>query len=142
MSVEPFKPEDLSQIELQPAQTLALVHAPAGYAQTLAVSGPAITVRHEGRVVACLGLGRPAGRERLAWCFLAAGLPPCLVFRAAQRFYAAHAADEPLYATVEEGFEAGERALAMLGFTVDPQEPRLPAFGFDGRDHRLFVRAA
>jgi hypothetical protein len=141
MNVAPFKPSDLDLIELQPAQAGSLERAPADYAEQLAAAGPAVTVRDGARVVACLGVGRPAGAERLAWCFLAAHLPPCGVFRAAQAFLAEHAG-EALYATCEADHAAGARALRMLGFREDPHSPRLPAFGFDGRDHTLFVRAA
>src|SRR5688572_20617384 len=135
MTVEAFKPEHLAQIELQPAQSSALAHVPAGYAEQLAAAGPAITVRSHGRILACLGIGWPTANERLLWGFLAAQVSPWRIFSAARALIAEHG-QEPLYATVENGFEQGERALELLNFVRD--EP-LPAFGFDGRDHTLFV---
>lgn len=138
MTVEAFQPAHLNEIELQPSQAAALSLVPAGYAQDLAAAGEAITVRWRGRIVACYGIGRPAPNERLLWGFVAADISPWRAFAAVRALIAAHR-EEALYATTEVGFAAGERALALLGFV---RVEILAAFGFDGRDHTLFVRAA
>src|SRR5688500_8002274 len=122
MTVEAFKPEHLAQIELQPAQASALAHVPPGYAERLVAAGPAITVRSRGRIIACLGIGQPAANERLLWGFLAAEVSPWRIFSAARALIAEHR-HEPLYATVEDGFAPGERALELLNFVRDEPLP-------------------
>lgn len=78
MTIEPFRPQDFAQLDLQPAQAYARAVMTPEYLAELATVGPAYTASIEGKVLFCGGLadhprypmlwsyvGRDAGRHFL-----------------------------------------------------------------------------
>lgn len=135
MTIHPFKPSDLDEIDLQSAQTSWLRHRDPHYAQILA-RGVAVTAREHGQVLACAGviaLERDVGH---AWAFVARG-QKMIRFRAYVRRLFEVCGKSRILANTEADFAEGCRWLELLGFE---RLERLEACGPDGRDHWLYVR--
>jgi hypothetical protein len=138
MIVEPFKPEHLRDMRLQPHQAYLRELITPEYAQLLAEGEVARTIRIGEQLVACFGIAPVPAIGRVLWCFFSQGAKRHLVrlYRYARQLVAER--EQPwLFATVEEGFRPGERLLRMLGFSL---VDALEGYGPDQRDHLLFVR--
>lgn len=139
MTVAPFKPEDLDEIDLQPDQTSWRDHRDPEYAQELA-RHLAVTARDGDRIVACAGvlpLERDVGQ---AWAFVArdAGRHFLRFRRMVVRMFECSGKSRIL-ASTECDFAQGCRWLEILGFErIDRIEECWP----DGRAHWLYVRAS
>lgn len=137
MTIEPFKPEHLDEIDLQPAQTSWLAHRDPRYAASLC-DGVAVTARENGVVLACAGvlpLDRDVGH---AWAFVARG-QKMIRFRGYVRRLFEVCGKSRILANTEADFTEGCRWLELLGFEFLES---LPNCGPDGRDHLLYVRVA
>lgn len=137
MTIEPFSPSHLDEIDLQPAQTSWLEHRDPNYARELA-RHVAVTARVEGVVVACAGiisLDRDVGH---AWAFVArnAGRHFIRFRRAVARLFEVSGKSRIL-ANTECDFAFGCRWLEMLGFE---RLELLKECGPDGRDHWLYLK--
>lgn len=141
MRIEPFKPEHLWQIDLQPAQCSWYEYGTDAYAAELAL-GLGYTLRIAGRIVLCGGIIEVDARTGHLWCFLSVDARHYLVrlHRAARRFLEV-TGKRHLIATTESDFADGCRWLEMLGFTRRAgAEGLLPKAGPDGRDHILYEK--
>jgi len=138
MIMEPFKPEHLWAINLQPAQRSWYSYASPEYAERLA-NGLAYTGRSYGRIIVCGGILDIDATTGHLWCFLASGARSHFIrlHRTAQRFIDL-TGKRTLYATSEAHFEDGCRWLDLLGFKRCDE--LLHGFGPDGADHILFSR--
>lgn len=114
MRIEAFKPWHLAAMDPKHLRPEVLDTATIEHAES--VTGPAFTVWHEGRVLACGGIavGTPIGD--MLWSYIddRAGRHFVAIDRAARRLIAAHGG--PLVATTERGFPQGCRWLDMMGF--------------------------
>jgi len=138
MTVERFKPEDLDAINLQPSQAMLRDAVTPDYLETVQ-TGPAITIRSQGEIIACGGVVQVEDGSVL-WAFVAAtaGRNMVSIVRAAQRMV--EVARKPVYSTAACDFEPGCRLLRMLGFT--PRPDPVDDVSADGKLHYLFVRTA
>lgn len=138
MIVEPFNAEHLGAMTLQPRQAYLREFVTDEYLQMLMAGEVARTICIDGHVVACFGVVTVPTIGRMLWCFFAENTGQHFVrlHRFATRFVQAH--ERPfLHATVEIGFEPGQRWLQMLGFTFVNV---LERYGPDARNHLLFVK--
>jgi hypothetical protein len=138
MTIEPFKPAHLDEIDLQPAQTSWRAHRDPAYAEMLA-QHVAVTARKDGQVLACAGvisLERDVGH---AWAFVARG-QRMIRFRHHVRRLFEVSGKRRILASTEADFPQGCRWLELLGFRrIDPIETLA---GPDGRAHLLYVRVS
>jgi hypothetical protein len=137
MVIEPFRPEHLWQIDLQPAQRNWHVYGTREYAQSLC-EGIAYTGRVNGRIIACAGLIEIDENSGHMWSFLSVDARRHFVrlHRTAVRFLQV-TGKRKLIATSEQYFVDGCRWLELLGFERGRD---LPAFGIDGADHYLYEK--
>lgn len=137
MIVEPFQPSHLAEIDLQPEQRSRVDFVTPEYAAMLA-EGYALTLRHEGRILACAGVAEAGYGRGLMWSFLSTDSREhaVLMHRAALRFLSTVRLRR-IEATVVSGFDRGCRWLTRLGFQ---HEGTMRAFGPDGADHELYAR--
>ncbi|HVO02199.1 MAG TPA: hypothetical protein VMT54_08355, partial [Candidatus Cybelea sp.] len=107
-----------------------------GYAEKVAVAGPAWTALDEAMPIACAGFQMPWPGRAIAWAVLSlhAGRRMLAVTRAVTRALDAAAA-ERIEAHVLVGFDAGLRWAAALGFK---REVLLRKF-YRGEDYWSFV---
>lgn len=134
MMVEPFKPEHVRAMELQPAQARALEQMPAGYLETIAAGGPAATMRtDDGTIIACAGSLEMDG-EAHWWAFFSRHAPRHMfaLYKGARRLLDVSA--RPVFASSPCNFTEGCRLLEMLGFELKDVVELL------GEGHLLYVR--
>lgn len=116
MIVEAFRPEHVRWMRLQPQQRSERQHATREYLEFVAAAGPAVTLRDDdGTPIAAGGVMDYVDGSYL-WAFLSdeARQHMVAIVRAARRLV--QIARQPIYATVDLGFEPGCRLLRMLGF--------------------------
>lgn len=145
IDVAPFEAADLGEIEVQAQQAaeMASVGGWQALAEVLAKAGPAWTLRRDGRILGCGGVGVLWAGRAEAWCFLAAGIPrttwPALHRIAARTLDRVQ--DELALRRIEAscayGWPPGRRWLEMLGFG----EAHLArGYAPDGRDFWKMAR--
>ena len=143
MKFERFQPWHLELLKaqgVQGSQAAQLEATPPGYAEFLERSGPAVTVFDDrDRIVICAGI-LLWGHMGTIWALVTEGAGRHMVrlHRAARRFIDMQRLKR-IEASVEEGFTAGSRWLALLGFTC---EGRSPGYGPNGEAHLRFGRVA
>jgi hypothetical protein len=138
MTVEPFKPEHLDEIDLQPGQASWREYRRPEYAAELA-RHTAVTARAEGRIVACAGVVPVDAEGGMVWALVARDAGRYFLrFRGMVRRLLEVSGKKRFFANTECEFDAGCRWLELLGFTRQPD--LLPAFGPDGRDHYLYEK--
>ena len=118
MIVAPFKPEDLHELSLQPAQEfLANFLTKAGYGQELVEAGPCYTARYNGRIVCCAGIVNLWEGRASAWALLSGDAGKCMhrLHREVERFLDGCGVKR-VEAYVYHDFTAGHRWATMLGF--------------------------
>lgn len=133
-----FAAEHLRGMTLQPAQQdFADRLCDEGYALTLAEAGSAITLRHDGRTLACGGIVEIWTGRSQVWSLISADAGPhfVAVVRGMRRFLAMHDARR-IEAVVDTNFAAGHRLARMLGFV---REGTMRAYD-QGRDCDLYAR--
>ena len=140
MTIVPFQPDHLQQIDLQAEQSVTRDYLNNGeYAQSLAAQ-EGWTVIHDGAVIACAGFIKVWGNRHQAWAVISATIGPAgmlLLTKAALRGLQIRTGRIECY--VATGFEAGHRWARMLGFTLETPEPMrqwLP----DGSDASQYSR--
>lgn len=141
MRVVAFRPEHVRVLELQNAQRyFAGELAGDAYGRVLASSGHAFTALDGDRVIACSGCVEIWDNRAMAWALISkdAGRHMVGVHKAVAGFLAC-APWRRIEATVDVGFEAGMRWMAMLGFVRETLEP-MRAYRPDGGDCYLFAR--
>lgn len=147
IDVRPFEPADLGEIQLQPQQAAEMAGMGdwRALADAVMAAGPAWTARHDGRVIACAGVGVMWPGRAEAWAFIAQGIPK-RVWPALHRAVETRLGEAQrelglrrVEASCAYGWPAGERWLRMLGFG----EAHLArAYAPDGRDFWKFARIA
>jgi hypothetical protein len=142
VTVRPFQPGDVAQLDLQPAQLCELTEAARlpEYGAQLWRAGPAFTAEEGGRLLACAGVMEVQPHHATAWAFLAGGLGASLVpvTRAVLRFLDA-CGYQRVDMVVRCNFRAGRKWARMLGFTC---EGRMRRAGPHGEDYILYARIA
>lgn len=137
MNISAFKPGDLDEIDLQPAQTPWRAHRNEDYARMLA-SHLSYTARDGDRIIACGGVIACERDVGMVWATIArgAGRRMLALYRMGQRLIEV-SGKRIILANTECDFAQGCRLLKLLGFKRDE---RLPQHGPDGRDHWLYTR--
>lgn len=141
MNIVAFRPEHVRALELQQAQRyFAGEVSGLEYGQVLASSGQAFTALDGDRVIACSGCVEIWDNRAMAWALVSkdAGRHMLGVHRAVSGFLSA-AKWRRIEATVDVGFDAGMRWMALLGFHQETREP-MRAYRPDGGDCYLFAR--
>jgi hypothetical protein len=138
--IEPFKPEHLAMLALQPHQQpmRAFMQTP-GYAEMLAETD-AFTVYIDGRIVMCAGVMTLWEGRGTAWALLTGDLGGEHMRRvhyAAKRYFDASTLRR-IEATCDVDFEEGHRWLRLLGFTLET--PVMRNYRPDGGDESMYVR--
>lgn len=139
IEVAQFKPTDLDELRLQPAQEyLAAFVGRTGYGQELVDAGPCYTGRFRGGIVICAGVVNLWQGRGSAWALLSADAGLCMraVHREVLRFLDG-CGIKRVEAYVYPQFEAGHRWATMLGFE---REGLMKAFGHDGNDMVMYAR--
>lgn len=139
IEVRKFRPADLDELRLQPAQEyLAAFVGRPGYGQELVDAGPAHTVWSGDRVVCCAGVAVLWPGRASAWALLAwdAGRNMRGLHREVLRFLDG-CEIRRVEAYVYRQFEAGHRWATMLGFE---REGLMRAFAQDGSDMVMYAR--
>lgn len=139
MIIEPYKPEHLDALLLQPAQEFMRPYfSDPQYRRALAVPGKAFAASHDGVVLGCAGV-MPIWEGRAeAWALLGADLKNhfLAIHHATKRFL--QACDvRRVEATVDAEFCPAREWIVHLGFRY---EGPLRAYTPDGRDCLRFVR--
>lgn len=139
MHIEPFSPDHLRRLLLQPSQTmLQPTLADPAYADMLHKGGPAYSAFDGDEVVACLGVIPQWQHRAIAWGLVGA--------EAGKRFVGIHRGvvrflDLCGYKRVETSvltdFEEGHRWARMLGFV---REGTMKAYTPGGLDCDLYAR--
>jgi len=118
LEVAKFKPADLDELRLQPAQEYlaAFVERP-GYGQELVDAGPCYTGRYHGKIVICAGVVNLWQGRGSAWALLAGDAGKCMrqIHREVERFLDG-CGIRRVEAYVHPDFEPGHRWARMLGF--------------------------
>lgn len=131
MTLEPFKPEHLYEIDVQDAQLYLKPHFPQ-LAEYYA-EGEGYTWRTD-RVLACAGfIWTDLGAH--LWAIVGKDTPLLPLHRLALRAFEVYPVR--VSATVETGFPAGCRWLKSLGFEI---VDFLTGYGPDNRDHYVYAR--
>ena len=141
MIVTAFRPEHVRALELQQAQRYFVGDISSeAYGRMLAQSASAFTALDGGRVIACSGCVEIWDNRAMAWALVSkdAGRHMLGIHKAVAGFLAG-AKWRRIEASVDVGFEAGMRWMAMLGFTCETPEP-MRAYRPDGGDCYLFAR--
>ena len=124
MTITPFKPEHLGQIDLQAEQTLAKKYLQnEEYARSLAEQ-EAWTLMRDGRVVACAGFTHVWGNRYQAWAVISATIGAAgmlTLSRAVLR--AMELKTGRVEAYVAEEFEAGRKWAELMGFSLETPQP-------------------
>jgi len=138
MTIEPFKPGHLDEIDLQLAQTQWREYRDPLYAKTLG-EHLGVTAREDGKVLACAGvisLERDVGH---AWAFVARGQKMIRFRRCVQRLFEV-SGKRRILASTEADFPQGCRWLELLGFSR--LDTPATFHGPDGRAHVIYVRVS
>ena len=141
MIITAFRPEHVRALELQDAQQYFAGHMTgAEYGRALAQSGQAFTALDGDRVIACSGCVEIWDNRAMAWALISrdAGRHMVGIHKAVAGFLAG-AKWRRIEATVDVGFNAGMRWMALLGFKQETTEP-MRAYRPDGGDCYLFAR--
>lgn len=141
MIITAFRPEHVRTLELQEAQRYFVADMSGeAYGRALAQSGQAFTALDGDRVIACSGCVEIWDNRAMAWALISkdAGRHMVGVHKAVAGFLAG-AKWRRIEATVDVGFGAGMRWMAMLGFVLETPEP-MRAYRPDGGDCYLFAR--
>ena len=138
MNIQPFHPEHLSALLLQPAQAgMRPVLADPSYGESLAQAGPCYAAMADGAVIACAGLIPQWPGRAVAWALVSSAAGPHFlgVHRAVKR-----ALDVHPFRRIETGvvsdFDEGHRWAKMLGFV---REGQMRAYTPDGRNCDLYA---
>lgn len=134
-----FKPADLDELRLQPAQEyLAAFVGRPGYGQELVEAGPCYTVRRDGKIVCCAGVAELWKGRASAWALLSydAGRSMRPLHRMVEDFLD-NCGIRRVEAYVGPDFEPGHRWARMLGFE---REGFMRAFHTNGSDVVLYAR--
>lgn len=113
-----FKPADLDELRLQPAQEyLAAFVGRPGYGQELVDAGPCYTVRQGGKIICCAGVVELWQGRASAWALLSgeAGRSMIGLHRMVEDFLD-NCGIRRVEAYVYPDFEPGHRWARMLGF--------------------------
>ena len=113
-----FKPADLDELRLQPAQEyLAAFVGRPGYGQELVDAGPCYTVRQDGKIICCAGVVELWQGRASAWALLSgeAGRSMIGLHRMVEDFLD-NCGIRRVEAYVYPDFEPGHRWATMLGF--------------------------
>lgn len=141
MNIVAFRPEHVRVLELQQAQQyFSGMLSGEDYGRLLASSGRAFTAIDGDRVIGCSGCVEIWDNRAMAWALISrdAGRHMVGIHKAVSGFLAG-AKWRRIEASVDVGFEAGIRWMAMLGFTLETPEP-MRAYRPDGGDSYLFSR--
>ena len=133
-----FKPADLDELRLQPAQEyLAAFVGRPGYGQELVDAGPCYTVRQDGKIIYCAGVVELWQGRASAWALLSgeAGRSMIGLHRMVKDFLD-NCGIRRVEAYVYPDFEPGHRWARMLGFE---QEGLMKAFQ-QGADMVMYSR--
>lgn len=140
IAIEPFAPEHLESLSLQPAQAGEAPPSLGDHGRALAAGGPAFTARGEdGRILGCAGFVENHAGYATAWAFVAAdvGLAMRGITRAVRGVLDA-AQYRRIDMTVRADFVIGIKwAERSLGFA---REGLLSAWGADGGDYFIYAR--
>ena len=118
LEVVKFKPADLDELRLQPAQEyLAAFVGRPGYGQELVDAGPCYTVRQGGKIICCAGVVELWQGRASAWALLSgeAGRSMIGLHRMVEDFLDG-CGIRRVEAYVYPDFEPGHRWARMLGF--------------------------
>ncbi len=140
MNIVAFKTEHLSQLILQEAQQyFGQEIQREGYAQML-MQGPCFTALHDGEVIGCGGCVEIWENRAQAWMLIGqvAGRNMMGIHRAVNGFLLA-APWKRIEASVDVGFEPGQRWLELLGFYNETPQP-MKAYRPNGGDSYLYAR--
>lgn len=143
ISIAPLIATDALEIQRQPSQRVQLGlerEISLEEAEEIAAGpGEAWTVRHHGRIVACIGLRETfPGRQAVAWAILAEGLGAAHL--AVTRFARARIATSPLR-RIEAIVRAETHAESIWARLVGLQAAHvLRSFGAQSETHVLFER--
>lgn len=116
--VSKFKPADLKELSLQPAQEyLEIFVGRPGYGEELVDAGPCYTGRYHGKIVICAGVVNLWEGRGSAWALLAGDAGKCMrqVHRAVEEFLDGCGINR-VEAYVAPDFMPGHRWAKMLGF--------------------------
>jgi hypothetical protein len=136
MTIVPFKPEHISTLVLQDAQSWMGPMLKPEYGVALQKGGPCFTALDGDRVLGCAGVVKMwEGRDQ-AWALLArdCGGHFIGIYRGIRRFLELHDTRR-IEATVDARFDAGHRLMRLLGFK---REGTMLAYLADGRDCDLY----
>jgi RimJ/RimL family protein N-acetyltransferase len=138
MTIIPFQPEHLAQINLQATQRRTIAHMTSEWLAVLAHRGPAISVIVDGEIIASGGLVLQSSRCGFVWAAFShnAGRYFLGLHRAARRLLTLAPTLDRIEAVTEVDFAQGRRWLELLGFRC---EGRLPKDGPKGDDHFKYV---
>lgn len=139
MTIVPFEPEHLSQMNLQERQQRTMSHMTREWLAVLARGGPAISVMDEGTIIASGGLVVHSPQAGFVWAAFSegAGRYFLALHHAARRVLALGYALDRIEAVTEVDFAQGRRWLEILGFRC---EETLPNDGPNGEDHLRYAR--
>lgn len=119
MRVVRFEPDHLKVLHLQPAQAYMLGEVEAdGYAAMLAAEGGFTALDEAGKVLAVAGVSGRWRKVGVIWALISCDAGPHMrTLIRATRGYLENVGDwHRVEASVDVGFEAGERLLMLLGF--------------------------
>jgi hypothetical protein len=141
MDIIPFKPEHITMIDVQQAQTSddACVRRNDDYGKWLATTGPAITGMVDGRVIFCVGKAKQWEGRHIIWSVLSkdAGKYLLRITKALRRILMIQEGEGRLELIVRADFKNGCDWASVLGFEQHHFEEKfLP----DGADAWIYVR--
>jgi hypothetical protein len=140
--MEPYKPEHLQELILQPAQARVRANlSDPEYAQAL-VGKHSFTLKMDGKVVACFGVLKLWEGRGDAWALISGDIGARgmrrLHFEIRKRLEASHEFRR-IETACDAGFEQAKRWLELLGFQY---EGPLLKYTPDGRDCLRYARIA
>jgi RimJ/RimL family protein N-acetyltransferase len=138
MRIEPFQPQHLKYLSLQPSQIAFSNFFDDEYALSLKDSGPSFTAIDKDEVVACAGIVSQWNNRAIAWALISgmAGRNFVAIHRAVNNFLNLSDVNR-IEAYVDANFDAGHRWITMLGFK---SEGLMRQFMPDGNDAVLYAR--
>lgn len=137
ITIKPYEPEHLSQIDFQSSQIGLLDNQNDDYAISLKNAGPAYTAFVGDKIICCAGLSLMWDNRAIGWVKLSKD--------SGRNFVAIHKAVKLIIdsancrrveAYVASDFKQGKRWVKMLGMSY---EGKMKAFSPDGRDHNLYA---
>ena len=137
--IEPYRPEHMSSLRIQPAQSLFVPYAEDNaYCRALAEAGPAFAAVRDGLTLAIGGCVEQSPGRAIAWALLSQtdGASFVRIHRAVARWLEV-APWRRIEAVVDAGFPAGHRWMSMLGFS---HEGRMRGYTPEGGDCDLYAR--